>query len=175
MYCATRSSALSFFRLAIGALFHLRARAAPASLSPDAAIPFSPGFDISKVLSLAQSLPSHSWEFGTASEALLELYEPSVSVFGDVPFPPPTLTTENSKSLAYASTKFQLESGSPALVPGDGASGDPASLGISAYLLGKTDPELAAAATTQLDYLLDTVPRFWNGAISQRDDYAELW
>ncbi|KAF8623005.1 hypothetical protein AX15_006597 [Amanita polypyramis BW_CC] len=147
-----------------------------ASLPPSIALPFSPGFDISKVLKLAQSLPSHSWEYGTAAEALLELYDPSVSVFGDKPFPPPpTLTTGNCKSLMYASSKIQYQSGSPQLVQGDQSAGDPASLGVSAYLLGKTDRNMADAATAQLNYVLYNAPKFWNGAISHRVYDAELW
>ncbi|KAK2464716.1 hypothetical protein APHAL10511_003292 [Amanita phalloides] len=149
--------------------------AAGASLSASRAIPFDPGFDIFQVAQLAEALPSHSWEYGTASEALLELHERDVSVFGDYPFPPPVLSADDSRSLAYASTKFNLSTGSNTLIYGDGAVGDPASLGISAYLLGMTNATLAAAAKRELDYVLNHAPRFWNGAISQRYNYPELW
>lgn len=39
------------------------------------------GWDIFAVTYIAESLPSHCWEFGIAAEALLELYSPMVSVF----------------------------------------------------------------------------------------------
>jgi hypothetical protein len=162
--------------LALFAWTTLRLRTATAaSLPPPQAFPFDPGFDIQSVAALAKALPSHSWEFGTASEALLELYDPAYSVFGDKPFPVPTLTASDSVSLAYASTKFQIGNGSNTLIDGDGAVGDPASLGVSAYLLGLTNATLAAAATAELDYVLTGAPRFWNGAISQRFNYPELW
>lgn len=149
--------------------------AAAASLSSKLAIPFDPGFDIFRVVELAVALPSHSWEYGTASEALLELFDPDISVFGDAPFPVPTIRASQSVSLAYASNKFQIGNGSNTLINGDGAVGDPASLGVSAYLLGKTNATLAAAATAELDYVLYQAPRYSNGAISQRNDVAELW
>jgi len=34
---------------------------------------------------------------------------------------------------------------------------------------------LKAAAAREAEYLLTGAPRFWNGAISQRSDYSELW
>ncbi|PFH49372.1 hypothetical protein AMATHDRAFT_147815 [Amanita thiersii Skay4041] len=146
--------------------------AAVPSASP---LPFNPGFDIEKVLSLAQSLPSHSWEFGTAAEALLELYDPSISVFGSSPFPPRKVSADTTKSLQYASPKFQIGTAPSILVDGGGAVGDPASLGVSAVLLGQTDQMLAKAAADQLDYVINGAPRAWNGAISHRSELVELW
>lgn len=139
------------------------------------AIPFSPGFDINQVLNLAQSLPSHSWEFGTASEALLELYNPSNSVFGDQPFPVPTLSQSGTPSLSYASAKIQIGAPPNVLANGEGSAGDPASLGVSAVLLGKTDKTMANGAAAELRYLLDNAPKYSNGAISSRTGSAELW
>ena len=149
--------------------------ATAASLPRSQAFPFDPGFDIERVAAVAEALPSHSWEYGTACEALLELYDPSYSVFGDRPFPVPTLSAGDSVSLDYASTKFQIGNGSNTLIDGAGAVGDPASLGVSAYMLGLTNATLAAAAEAELDYVLTGAPRFWNGAISQRFNYPELW
>lgn len=40
------------------------------------------GFNISGAAALCQSSPSHSWEYGAASLALLDLYTPWVSVYG---------------------------------------------------------------------------------------------
>ena len=137
--------------------------------------PFSPGFDIKAVLSLAISLPSHSWEFGTASEALLELYEPQYAVFGADPFPVPTISPSQSVSLGYAQEKIVIGSGANGLSDGDGAVGDPASLGVSAILLGMTEKKYFSAAKKEVEFILGEAPRWWNGAISQRVQYAELW
>lgn len=56
-----------------------------------------------------------------------------------------------------------------------GAAGDPASLGVSAILIGQTQPEYLGAAQRQADHLLNVVPRWANGAISHRESVAELW
>ncbi|KAK7450619.1 hypothetical protein VKT23_012929 [Stygiomarasmius scandens] len=149
----------------------------PSSFNP---FPFSPGFDIQSVATLAEQLPSHSWEFGTASEVLLELYNPSLSVFGDNPFPDYIADYTTIKSLAYAKSKIQLnlndDAGANVLSNGDGATGDPASLGVSAFLLGKSgDQQYAEGATKTMGYLVGSAPRWQNGAISQRADVAELW
>lgn len=56
-----------------------------------------------------------------------------------------------------------------------GAAGDPASLGVSAILIGQTEPAYLAAAGRQMDHLLTAVPRWPNGAISHREAAAELW
>ncbi|KAM6492136.1 family 88 glycosyl hydrolase [Amanita muscaria] len=137
--------------------------------------PFSPGFDIQKVANLAQRLPSHSWEYGTATEALLEVYDPLLSVFGDKPFPVPNLTPQDSRSLAYAVTKFKIGQPPSGLLEGGGAAGDPASLGVAAVMLSTTNKTLASAAKAEISYLTKKVPRWWNGAISHRADVAELW
>ncbi|KAF7345453.1 Unsaturated rhamnogalacturonyl hydrolase YesR [Mycena venus] len=139
----------------------------------DNAIPFSPGFDIAQVAALAQSLPSESWEFGTAAEALLELHNPELSVFGDSPFPVASGSKSSIQALVYAADKIVI--GSTGLSNGNGATGDPASLGVSAVMLGKTNKTFADAAAVQLAYLLDTAPRYSNGAISQRADKPVLW
>ncbi|KAG6864139.1 hypothetical protein C0991_012188 [Blastosporella zonata] len=139
------------------------------------AYPISPGFDIQAVTTLAQSLPSHSWEFGAASQALLELYNPHLSVFGRTPFPVLTVQKDDVKALAFAASKITLGSGVNGLSNGDGAVGDPASLGVSAVMLGKTDSRYSEAARQTVDYMMNSAPRFYNGAISQRTSAPELW
>ncbi|KAK7457789.1 hypothetical protein VKT23_010128 [Stygiomarasmius scandens] len=144
--------------------------------------PYDAGYPIQKVASLAQTLPSHSWEYGAACEALLELYNPSLSVFSSSAFPIPSLTSSvvgTVKGLEYAGNNILIGIGADALSKGDGAVGDPASLGVYAILLGKVGGSQYArygdAANGTIDYLLHQAPRFWNGAISQRVDVAELW
>ena len=53
--------------------------------------------------------------------------------------------------------------------------GDPASLGVPAVLLGKTDITYAIAAKSEVDYMKYEAPRWFNGAISHRADVPELW
>ena len=50
--------------------------------------PYEPGFGelLDMIIAQAEGLPSHSWEYGTAVEALLELYNPPASVFGSGTF-----------------------------------------------------------------------------------------
>lgn len=138
--------------------------------------PYNPGFNISAVLDLARSLPSHSWEYGTASEALLELFDPALAVYGSKPFPIPTIAPKNSPALTYAQEKIIVGAPPNGLSDDGGAVvGDPASLGVSAVLLGKTDPTFAQAAAAEAGYLVGQAPRWSNGAISHRAAYAELW
>ncbi|KAG6855935.1 hypothetical protein H0H87_009311 [Tephrocybe sp. NHM501043] len=141
--------------------------------------PYDPGFPVQKVLATALNISSHSWEYGTASEALLELYDPDLSVFGDFPFQSALLVSSRTlpRGLAYAAEKIVIGTGQNALSDGDGAVGDPASLGVAAVLLGKLDgyEKYGAAAVETFKYVTQDAPRAWNGAISHRTDYIELW
>ncbi|KAJ7283414.1 hypothetical protein C8J57DRAFT_1447551 [Mycena rebaudengoi] len=138
--------------------------------------PLSPGFDIARVALRAEELPSHSWEYGTAAEALLELYDPHLSVFAPTAlFPVPTVSRDCVRSLQYAANKIVLGTGENGLSDGEGAVGDPASLGVSAVLLGKTDASYFNAFADEVDYIINSAPRFPNGAISHRVTVAELW
>ncbi|GAW16575.1 hypothetical protein ANO14919_060070 [Xylariales sp. No.14919] len=131
---------------------------------------------ISKVISQGHLLATHSWEFGAFSEALLEWYDPDLSVFGASPFPDgkvPVVQADQVESLSYAQP--HIWTNSTTLVDGDGAAGDPASLTVSAILIGQTQPPFLSAAHRQIDHLLNAVPRWNNGAISHREDYPELW
>ncbi|KAJ7660534.1 hypothetical protein B0H17DRAFT_1095134 [Mycena rosella] len=135
--------------------------------------PFHPGFDISVVAALARALPTHSWEYGTAAEALLELESPLLSVFGPTPFPVATVPADLVPSLSYAASNIAF--GINGLSNGGGTVGDPASLGVAAVMLGKTDASYTDACQLEINYLVDAAPRWVNGAISQRADVAELW
>lgn len=48
-------------------------------------------------------------------------------------------------------------------------------MGVSAILLGQSDPTYAEAATRQVDTLLYHTKRYSNGAISHRNDAVMLW
>ncbi|KAG5651508.1 hypothetical protein H0H81_008373 [Sphagnurus paluster] len=136
--------------------------------------PFSPGFDIQKVASLAESRPSHSWEYGTTAQALLELYNPSLSVFGETPFPV-LKGNRGIRALDYAKAKITLGHGANSLSSSDGSTSDPASLGVSAVMIGKGDTRYAQAAQETVDFLMNSAPRYYNGAISHRVSTPELW
>ncbi|KAE9398850.1 family 88 glycosyl hydrolase [Gymnopus androsaceus JB14] len=160
--------------LALVTLFLAISTRQVASQSSDP-FPFNPGFDIEAVAAIAKALPSHSWEFGTATEALLELYNSSYSVFGTSPFPIPALNPDDVPALAYAAENIVLGTGADGLADGDGAVGDPASLGVGAVLLGKTNSSFAAGAANEFSYITGSAPQWYNGAISQRTDVPELW
>ncbi|KAH6900997.1 hypothetical protein BKA70DRAFT_1159118, partial [Coprinopsis sp. MPI-PUGE-AT-0042] len=139
------------------------------------AVPFSPGFDVEKVAARAQDFATRSWEFGTTAQALLELYDPEYSVFGNRSLPVPTLTRAATRSLAYASRSIKFGFGSDSLADGGGASADPASLGVSAILLGKMETIYAEKAKETIVWLMNQAKRHSNRAISHRRDVVELW
>lgn len=136
--------------------------------------------DLSKTLTLAKSLSTHSWEWGTAIQASLEVLNPELSVFSTSAFPNgkiPAVTGAIScyDGLDYAQRKINLTGN--ALADGEGAVGDPASMGVGALLLGAAssgDRAYTAAAERQLATIM-AAPRYYNGALSQRADVAELW
>ncbi|KAF2869521.1 hypothetical protein BDV95DRAFT_498199 [Massariosphaeria phaeospora] len=129
------------------------------------------------VLSQAISLATHSWEYGTAAQALLEWDTPSHSIW-NAPFPHgngklPTLDVDDVSALKYARPFIRTDR--ETLVDGDGAAGDPAALGIPALLIGQSTPPYLAAALRQQTHLLTVVPRAPNGAISHRETSVSLW
>lgn len=191
------------------------------------------GFDAHRVMSRACEQASHSWEYGTAAEALLQLHNPELSIFGMNPFPngkipspdilktpgllyakkfirlgrktlidgggescclpfmqhssigrvfsPLTWATFTSSTIAVANWFLLIY---PSTLPRTdtelvsnpaGAAGDPASLGNSCLLIGQTEKDYNIAAKDQANFILDEVPRWSNGAISHREDVAELW
>jgi hypothetical protein len=132
--------------------------------------------DISKIASQAKSLAKSSWEYGTAAEALLELHNPELSVFGNDPLPAdkiPYAPFHQVQSLEFV--KLHIRTGNKTLIHSSTSAADPASLGVSAVLLGQTDVDYLKAAHNQIDYLLKEAPRLENGAISHRKDTKEAW
>lgn len=132
------------------------------------------GFDTYAAAQVMINKASHSWEWGTAAEALLELYNPELSVFGSSPFPNGKVPQANPNTTALAYAKQFINRNSQTLV-NDTAVGDPASLGVSAILLGQSDSVYIGAANREADFILNIAPRWSNGAISHRADVAELW
>ena len=78
-------------------------------------------FDVANVMARALEVSSHSWEYGTAAEALLELHNPELSVFGDNPFPEdklPSPLVADIPSLLYARQFIRVDN--ETLIDGDG-------------------------------------------------------
>lgn len=76
---------------------------------------------INNVITQGQRLATHSWEYGTFAEALLEWYNPNYSVFGNDTFPDgkiPVLKVDEIRSLSYAEP--QIWTNSTILVGADG-------------------------------------------------------
>lgn len=125
---------------------------------------YAPGVNDDLYVQLTRSLPGilenaiqitkHSWELGTLTEVLIEVYNPELSPFGFLPaawnatsFPNLPLTVVNITAQELASYDFSgapspttnlvslLSSSTPrALVDGAGSLGDPASLGPAAWI-----------------------------------------
>ena len=139
-----------------------------------------PGFNVSAVLSVAKEHASYSWEYGVLAEAMLELHNRELSVFNEDAFPEgklPTLAVSNISnvtSLAFAQPFIDLNHERGILID-DASNSDPASLGVSALLLGQALPVFAEAASKQAHTLLHSTPRFANGAIPHRFVSAEVW
>ncbi len=132
------------------------------------------GYNAYNAAQVMVNIASHSWEWGTAAEALLELYDPELSVFGANPFPNSRVPNASPDTFALTYARQFINRDSQVLV-GDSAVGDPASLGVSAILLGQSDDVYIGAANREADYILNDAPRFSNGAISHRPDVAEIW
>lgn len=143
---------------------------------PDIAIAddVNSGFDVSAAVQAMVNKASHSWEWGTAAEALLELYDNDLSVFGPNPFPSGKIPNADPNIFALAYARSFIDTSGQVLVA-DSAVGDPASLGVSAILLGQSDSTYLGAADRQANYILNIAPKWSNGAISHRGDVAELW
>ncbi|KAH7395410.1 hypothetical protein BKA64DRAFT_624215 [Cadophora sp. MPI-SDFR-AT-0126] len=118
---------------------------------------------------------SHSWEWGTAAEALLELYDNQLSVFGSNPFPGGKIPSADPSSVFALRYAKQFINVNGQVLVSDSAVGDPASLGVSAILIGQSDGSYIDAASRQADYILNQAPKWSNGAISHRPDVAEIW
>lgn len=98
----------------------------------------SSGFNAFKAAQVMVDKAGQSWEWGTAAQALLELYNPELAVYsnnaflgGKIPNADP-----NTFSLKYARQFININS---QVFVGNSAVGDPASLGVSAILLGQSD------------------------------------
>ncbi|KAF9693203.1 hypothetical protein EKO04_008616 [Ascochyta lentis] len=132
------------------------------------------GYNINQVSDLAASKAKSNWEWGTQAQALLEWRDPTISVFSDNAFPGGNIPKQSTAGTTYA--KRYIKTSGNTLTAAGVSAGDPASLGVSAILLGQSDSSTySAAATRQVNELLNKAPRYSNNAISHRYDSVMLW
>ncbi|KAF8129060.1 Six-hairpin glycosidase-like protein [Boletus edulis] len=135
---------------------------------------------------------SHSWEYGTRSEVLLEYNASSFSVLSSSVVPPPQQIPPNlagalSDVFSIARAIVANRSISNGNVTGpqpliqDSSAGDPASIGVAVLLANWTGQsasdglDYAGAARDQLQFLFQNAPKTPDGAISHRLDQVQLW
>ncbi|WVF67288.1 hypothetical protein IAT40_002038 [Kwoniella sp. CBS 6097] len=148
---------------------------------------------LNKVYNVMNQISTASWENGTRAEAILESKYPDLSVFAEkAPFPVSSDMSSGSipelidiaqitmQNRPASSNNASSLNGSTLLE--DGAAGDPASLGVTILIANATTKNeqvngvgYGDAATAELNYLLHSVPKAPNGAISHRTDQAQLW
>lgn len=120
-----------------------------------------------------------SWEYGTASEAYLEIDFPELSVYGPTPFPPPHSLNTTAWPISNAKYLIDTKGSETKALMDDGAAGDPMSNGISVLLANATYPDdnrYHEAFKDQLDFIEHVVPKDpVTGAISHRTEYVQLW
>ncbi|RSH82547.1 uncharacterized protein EHS24_007528 [Apiotrichum porosum] len=166
-----------------------------------------------KVIDNAIAITSHSWEFGVLTQTLLEVYSPNLAPFdwitgalGNQDYLPFMLCNVTANELSsydwsgapsdgadsnlndylWDSTSKKTLSPQP-LLDGAGSLGDPASLGVAAWVLAhyadqvsgqlssvQDDDAYAWAVGNQLAYLYAGYESD-NGTISQREGYFEVW
>jgi hypothetical protein len=77
-----------------------------------------------KVIAQAERLATHSWEYGSLSLALMDWYNPEISVFSPNAFPYgslPVLDVNSTVALAYAKPLIRLNT--TTLIDGAGKDG----------------------------------------------------
>lgn len=121
-----------------------------------------------------------SWEVGARMQALLSLDTPSFSTLNATVPPPHSAPSSLSDVLDSAKavlSNVSSSSGPHSLFPSDGSAGDPASTGIGILIANWTGQSgnYSGAAQSEVEFLLGQVPRWSNGAISQRTSEPQLW
>jgi rhamnogalacturonyl hydrolase YesR len=135
-----------------------------------------------------------SWELGTRAQTILELNATEYSVFNSTSLPPPASVPSSLASSEALTPFFAIAHdvvanrskanngtiGPQPLISGDGAAADPVSIGVCVLLANWTKQDsgqldYAGAATDQLNYILQDVPRTSDGAISHRVSEVQLW
>ena len=113
----------------------------------------------------------YSWEYGTATTAVLEHDYPDVSVYGSAPFPIPRQLEQQSYIMTNADRLMNERPFGAKTIMEDGAAGDPMSNAITMLLANFSmpgDTRFASAFHSQLGFIEHDVPRTGDGAISHR-------
>lgn len=137
---------------------------------------FNYGFRVNAVRHQAEQLSTHSWEYGTAAEAIMELLNPERAVFGPNPFPKgevPSQGFQIDQALLWVYPHIRVDN--QTLYDDDFSVSDPASLGVPTVMVGRRWKPYMEAAERQKEYLLQEAPRYINSAISHRRHVAEVW
>lgn len=120
----------------------------------------------------------YSWVAGTETQALLELDYPELSVFSPTYLNSTLVPSATNAIIDEWYAKRPSDAQQMAVVSG-GAAGDPASLGAAWILAAKSESKSSydQVVKQQLNYLLNTVARTSDGAISMRptDEPVQLW
>lgn len=138
---------------------------------------FNYTFRVNAARTQIERLSTHSWEYGTGVEAMLELLDPERTVFTSDPFPADKiqkLPLKRPQGILWMQRHIRTK-GEPTLYADDYSVSDPASMGVAALLLGQRDSKSFQAAMRQKDYLINDAKKYSNGAISHRVEAAELW
>ncbi|MBW0493345.1 hypothetical protein O181_033060 [Austropuccinia psidii MF-1] len=128
---------------------------------------------------------NHSWEWGTQTQVILEGFYPSLSVYSTNHMLP--LSTQDGR-LSSPNTLLKLldrilanrnKTALP-IIDGDGAAGDPASLGVAVMIAaattsGSISKNYQMLADNQMKWLLNYVPRSPRGALSHRNSELQFW
>lgn len=116
-------------------------------------------------------------------QALTEYLYPALSPFAFGSIPPPSTPIAYEVITIASKIVANKTSGTLPLMQ-DGSAADPASVGVSVVLANWTSSsttstlskaDFATAATEQVQFLLQDVPRSSSGAISHRVANVELW
>ncbi|KAA1071542.1 hypothetical protein PGT21_011013 [Puccinia graminis f. sp. tritici] len=139
------------------------------------------------VLKVLDQVASHSWEWGTQSQVLLEMQYQDLSVYATGRKLP---LSQEDGPIEMPQTMLDLidpilarrDPNTLPLVEGDGSAGDPASLGIAVLVASAAtsndsdrSQKYMKLAKDQLDWSLNHVPRSPEGAISQRNNEVQFW
>ncbi|GAA6009924.1 hypothetical protein JCM10207_002159 [Rhodosporidiobolus poonsookiae] len=135
---------------------------------------------------LAESA-TDTWVGGTQLEALLEFEYPALSVFASASYPPPTSPNPTEVTSVVAKWAAKRPSWTKQLAYEEGgAAADPAALGVGwlvaaaaegAHGNGNTQQTYLGQVQSEVSYLLNSVPRTSDGAISHRpsSEPVSLW
>lgn len=138
---------------------------------------FNYTFRVNAARTQIERLSTHSWEYGTGAEAMLELLDLDRTVFASEPFPADKiqkLPLKKPLGILWMSRHIRT-GGEPTLHEDEYTVSDPASMGMVALRLGQRSSKYFQAAMRQKDYLINHAKRYSNGAISHRVEVPELW